>query len=177
MVRRLSQKKMAKEQRRLSRMQGSRRGEKKSSNYMKQLRKVNKIHRHIANQRLDQLHKLSAEIANRYDVVCVEDLNMKSMAGKGSRRGKSVMDSGYGMFRAMLAYKLDERNKILVGVEKWYPSTRICSRCGFRGPALNGPKTPAWTCPECGASHDWNRNAAANILQEGLRILNGGSAA
>ena len=172
-----SQKKLAKEQRRLSRMQGSRRGEKKSSNYMKQLRKVNKIHRHIANQRLDQLHKLSAEIANRYDVVCVEDLNMKSMAGKGSRRGKSVMDSGYGMFRAMLAYKLDERNKILVGVEKWYPSTRICSRCGFRGPALNGPKTPAWACPECGASHDWNRNAAANILQEGLRILNGGSAA
>ena len=77
-----SHKKLAKAQRRLSRMQGSKKHEDKSANYIKQLRKANKIHRHIANQRLDNLHKISTEIANQYDVVCVESLNMKSMSNK-----------------------------------------------------------------------------------------------
>ena len=89
---------------------------------MKQLRKVNKIHRHIANQRLDHLHKKSAEIANQYDVVCVESLNMRSMAGKSFGNGKATMDNGYGMFLSMLEYKLSDRNKYLVKVDKWFPT-------------------------------------------------------
>nr|MCR5777593.1 transposase [Lachnospiraceae bacterium] len=72
--------KLAKAQRRLSRMQGSKKHAAKSANYLKQLKKVNKIHRHIVNQRLDNLHKISTEIANQYDVVCIESLNMKSMS-------------------------------------------------------------------------------------------------
>ena len=97
-----SYKKLARAQRRLSRMKGSKKQEKKSNHYMKQLCKVNKIHRHIANQRLDHLHKKSAEIANQYDVVCVESLNMRSMAGKSFGNGKATMDNGYGMFLSML---------------------------------------------------------------------------
>lgn len=79
-----SHRKLAKAQRRLSRMQGSKKKEEKSANYLKQLKKVNRIHRRIANQRLDNLHKISTEIANQYDVVCVESLNMKSMSNKSS---------------------------------------------------------------------------------------------
>ena len=92
-----SYKKLARAQRRLSRMKGSKKQEKKSNHYMKQLCKVNKIHRHIANQRVDHLHKKSAEIANQYDVVCVESLNMRSMAGKSFGNGKATMDNGYGI--------------------------------------------------------------------------------
>ncbi len=71
--------------------------------HLKQLRKVNKIHRHIANQRLDKLHKLSTEIANQYDVVCVESLDMKAMSNKGFGIGLATMDNGYGLFINMLA--------------------------------------------------------------------------
>ena len=113
-----SHKKLAKSQRKLSRRQGSKKHEDKSANYIKQLRKVNKIHRHIANQRLDNLHKISTEIANQYDVVCVESLNMKSMSNKGFGNGKATLDNGYGMFLSMLKYKLSDRNKYLIKVDK-----------------------------------------------------------
>lgn len=88
---------------------------------IKQLRKINKIHRYITNQRLDNLHKISTEITNQYDVVCVESLNMRSMANKGFGNGKAILDNGYGMFLSMLKYKLSDRNKYLVKVDKWFP--------------------------------------------------------
>lgn len=95
-----SQKKLAKEQRRLSRMKGSKKNEPKSNNYIKQLRKTNKIHRHIANQRNDNLHKLSTEIANQYDVVCVEDLNMVAIGNKALKTAKLLMITGMACFFA-----------------------------------------------------------------------------
>ena len=113
--------KLAKAQHRLSRMRGSKKYETKSNNYMKQLRKVNKIHRHIANQRLDNLQKISTEIANQYDVVCVESLNMRSMANKGFGNGKATLDNGYGIFLSILKYKLSDRNKYFVKVDRWFP--------------------------------------------------------
>lgn len=112
-----SHKKLAWEQRKLSRMVGSKKGEVKSHRYLKQLKKVNKIHRHIANQRLDNLHKLSTEIANQYDVVCVENLNMRSMSNKGFGNGKSTLDNGYGIFLKLLEYKLAERGRYLIKVD------------------------------------------------------------
>ena len=166
-----SHEKLAKEQRNLSRKHGSRKGEQKSNNYLKQLRKVNRIHKHIANQRLDNLHKQSTEIANRYDVVCVEDLNMCSMMNKGFGNGKATMDNGYGMFLNMLAYKLADRNKYLVKVDKWYPSSQICHCCGFRNPLLKDLTIRKWDCPVCMANHERDYNAAINILKEGLRVL------
>lgn len=165
-----SHEKLARAQRRLSRMKGSKKHEKKSSNYRKQLRKVNKIHRHIANQRKDNLHKLSTEIANRYDVVCVEDLNMKAMSNKGFGNGKATLDNGFGMFLPMLEYKLNERGKYLIKVDKWYPSSQLCHVCGTLHPEMKDLKVRTMRC-DCGLVIGRDQNAAINILNEGLRIL------
>lgn len=154
-------------------MVGSEKGALKSQNYLKQIAKVNKIHRHIANQRLDNLHKLSTEIANRYDVVCVEDLNMRSMSNKGFGNGKATLDNGYGMFLTLLEYKLSDRNKYLVKVDKWYPSSQICSCCGYQNTLVKDLSIRNWDCPNCGSHHNRDINAAANILKEGLKILSG----
>lgn len=162
--------KLAREQRRLSRMQGSKKHEVKSNNYIKQLRKVNKIHRHIANQRLDNLHKISTEIANQYDVVCVESLNMRSMANHGFGNGKATLDNGYGMFLSMLEYKLSDRNKYLVKVDKWFPSSQICHCCGMLHPEMKNLAIRKMTC-DCGLIISRDQNAAINILNEGLRLL------
>ena len=163
--------KLAKAQRRLSRMQGARKHEIKSKNYIKQLRKLNKIHRHISNQRLDNLHQISTKIANLYDVVCVESLNMKSMSNKGFGNGKATLDNGYGMFLSMLEYKLSERNKYLVKVDKWFPSSQICHCCGEVHPEMKNLTIRTMKC-DCGLTISRDQNAAINILREGLRILN-----
>ena len=166
-----SHKKLAKEQRRLSRKKGSRKGEDKSHNYLKQQRKVNRIYTHIANQRKDNLHKISAEIANQYDIVCVEDLNMRNMSNRGFGNGKATLDNGYGMFLDMLEYKLGNRGKYLVKVDKWYPSSQICHCCGKRHPEMKDLRIRTMRC-ECGYAMDRDRNAAMNIRKEGLRIMN-----
>ncbi len=166
-----SHKKLAKAQRRLSGMQGSKKQEVKSKNYIKQLRKVNKIHRHIANQRLDNLHKLSTEIANQYDVVCVESLNLRSMSNKGFGNGKATLDNGYGMFLSMLAYKLSDKNKYLVKVDKWFPSSQMCHCCGTLHPEMKNLAIRTMKC-DCGVTISRDQNAAINILREGLRLLN-----
>ena len=165
-----SHKKLAKAQRKLSRMQGSKKHETKSNNFIKQLRKVNKIHKHIANQRLDNLHKLSTEIANQYDVVCVESLNLRSMSNKGFGNGKATMDNGYGMFLSMLEYKLSGRNKYLVKVDKWFPSSQICHCCGSLHPKMKDLAVRKITC-DCGLTMSRDQNAAINILNKGLRLL------
>lgn len=165
-----SHNKLAKAQRKLSRMQGSKKHEVKSNNYIKQLRKVNKIHRHIANQRLDNLHKRSTEIANQYDVVCVESLNMRSMANHGFGNGKATLDNGYGMFLSMLEYKLSDRNKYLIKVDKWFPSSQICHCCGMLHPEMKNLAIRKMKC-DCGLTISRDQNAAINILREGLRLL------
>lgn len=162
--------KLAREQHKLSRMQGSKKGEAKSKNYLKHLTKIGKIHRHIANQRLDNLHKLSTEIANQYDVVCVETLNMCSIANRGFGNGKTTLDNGYAMFLTMLEYKLSDRNKYLVRVDKWYPSSQICHQCGTIHPEMKNLQIRTMKC-DCGLTISRDQNAAINILNEGLRVL------
>ena len=162
--------KLAKGQRRLSRKVGNKKGSEKSKNYLKQLRRVNKIHRHIANQRLDNLHKISTGIANRYDVVCAESLNMRSMSNKGFGNGKATLDNGYGLFLNMLEYKLSDRGKYLVKVDKWFPSSQICHNCGAPHPEMKNLSIRVMYC-DCGYHIDRDQNAALNILQEGLRLL------
>lgn len=142
-----------------------------SNNYYKQQKKVAKIHRHIANQRKDYLHQKSTEIVNQYDFVCVEDLNMKAMSNKGFSNGKATMDNGYGMFLVFLDYKLQERGGKLVKVDKYYPSSQLCSCCGFQNAELKNLFIREWICPNCGTYHDRDRNAALNIKTEGLRLL------
>ena len=162
--------KLARGQRKLSRKVGNAKGSIKSNNYKKQLRKINKIHRHITHQRLDNLHKISTEIANRYDIICVESLNMQSMANHGFGNGKATLDNGYGMFLNMLKYKLSDRNKCLVKVDKWFPSSQICHRCGCVHPEMKDLHIRTMDC-DCGYHMNRDQNAALNILKEGLRIL------
>ena len=166
-----SQAKLAKEQRILSRKKGSKKNETRSNNYIKQLQKVNKIHRHIAHQRLDNLHKISTEIANQYDVVCVESLNMKAMSNKGFGNGKATLDNGYGMFLGFLDYKLTDRGKRLIKVDKWFPSSQICHCCGARHSEMKDLRIRTMKC-DCGLTMSRDQNAAINIKKEGLRIYN-----
>ena len=170
-----SHKKLAKEQRKLSRKKGSVKGEIKSCNYIKQLQKVNKIYKYIANQRLDNLHKMSTMLTKKYDIVCVEDLNMKNMSNKGFGNGKSTMDNGYGMFLNMLSYKLKRKGGYFVKIDKWYPSSQICCVCGKKHPEMkickHGRKQEYLIC-SCGNRMQRDVNAAKNILQEGLCMLN-----
>lgn len=163
---RKAEKRLVREQRRLSRRK------KGSSNYYKQKTKVAGISAHVANQRKDFLHKESTKIANSYSVVCVEDLDLRNISNKKRHLGKSTHDNGFGMFRTMLEYKLAERGKYFVKVSKWFPSTQLCSACGYQNVALKGDlKTRGWFCPACGTYHDRDVNAAINIMNEGLRIL------
>lgn len=158
-----------KEQRRLSRKVGSCKGEKRSGNYIRQQNRLFKKTRHVANQRKDFLHKRSTAIVKQYDAVCVEDLNMKAMANIGFGNGKAIMDNGYGMFLVMLEYKLRDRGKQLVKVDKWYPSSQICSCCGRKQKISLHVRI--YNCQLCGNHMDRDYNAAVNIRKEGLRIL------
>jgi putative transposase len=166
-----SQAKLKKEQRKLRNKVGSKRGELKSHNYSKQLQKVRKLHEHIANQRLDYLHKESTRLANQYDAILIEDLNMKAIANKGFGNGKATFDNGWGMFTTMLNYKMEEHGKYLQKIDRWYPSSQTCSICGCINSALKNLNIRKWTCLECGTEHDRDINAAINIKQEGLRLL------
>lgn len=157
--------KLAREQRKLSHCKYG------SNNYYKQLRKVNKTHAKIKRCRKDQLNKLSTELANKYDLIVIEDLNMRAMS-QTLRLGKSTMDNGFGMFRSMLEYKLADRGKYLVKVDRFFASTKTCNDCG----AINKDitlGTRRWTCSACGAIHDRDYNASKNILDEGIRIMKG----
>lgn len=165
-----SEKKLAKLQRRLAKKQGAKKGETKSNNYLKLLQKVNKVHRHIKNQRNDNLHKISNKITNHNDVACVEDLNMVSMSQK-PKLEKSTMDNGYGYFIRYLEYKLNNRGKKLIKVGKYFPSSQICSNCGKLNSEIRDINIRDWECPVCGAKLNRDINAAINIKNEGLRLL------
>ena len=160
---RASGKRLAREQRRLSRMvQGS-------GNYHKQKRRVAKLCRHTACQRRDYLHKLSAGMTNRYGPISVEDLDMRAMSGS-LHLGKATLDNGYGMFLSMLEYKQARKGHYFIKVDKHYPSSQLCA-CGFRNPVTKDLSVRTVTCPKCGRVYDRDRNAAANIDKEGLRIF------
>lgn len=156
--------KLAIEQRKLSKMKRN------SNHYKVQKRKVSKLQEHTANQRKDWIHKLSTEIANRYDVVCIEDLDLHAQA-QSLRLGKAVSDNGFGMFRCLLEYKLLERGKYLSRVDKFFASTKTCHCCGYKNKNI-ALKDRIWTCPNCNTKHDRDINAAINIKNEGLRLLN-----
>ena len=157
-----SQKKLAHEQKKLNRKQ------KDSNNYKKQKRRVAKVHKHIANQRMDSRQKASTAIANRYDVACAEDIDLKAISNRKFHNGKSTMDNAYGEFLRMLEYKMKDRGKYFVRVSRWYPSSQICSRCGKRHKMPLSVRV--YEC-ECGLVMNRDHNAALNIKREGLRIL------
>lgn len=161
---RLSQSKLAREQRKLSRMK------KGSNNFLKQKKKIARLHEKIANQRKDFLHKKALYLAETYDAVMIEDLNMQAMAGFG-HLGKSVSDNGWGLFVFMLEYKLEDREKKLVRIDKWFPSSQKCSQCGHIHKETKDLSVREWICPECHTVHHRDVNAAINIRNEGVRQI------
>ena len=162
---RQTEKRLKREQRKLSLMQ------KNAKNRNKQRIKVAKIHEKAANQRKDFLHKQSRQIANAYDCICIENLDMKAMA-QSLNFGKSVSDNGWGMFVAFLQYKLADMGKQLVKVDKFFASSQTCNVCGYKNTDTKNLSIRAWDCPECGAHHDRDVNAAINIRNEGMRLVN-----
>ena len=155
-----SQEKLAKLQRRLSRMEPG------SKNYREAVQKYRKLHEHIANQRRDFIHKQSSRIANDWNAVCVRPDALDEMARKFPHG--NPLDSGFGMFREFLRYKLARQGKLLILVDRYAPTTRTCSACGAVLDGAASYKKPRWVCPKCGAVHDREVNAAKNIKAQGL---------
>ena len=144
--------------------------EKFSKNYKKVQIKLAKLHEKIKNQRKDFQHKISRRIINENQVIVSEDLNVKGML-KNHKLAKSIQDASFSSFCNIIAYKALEQHRQYVKIGTFYPSSKLCHCCGFKYKGLKLDER-FWTCPECGTYLDRDENAAINILQEGLRILN-----
>lgn len=152
-------------QRRLSKKQ------KGSNNRNKARIKLAKHCRKIANQRNDFLHKLSTRLITENQGINIEDLNVKVMI-KNHKLAKSIQDASFGILRQQLIYKAKRyiKPKVVCLVDRFYPSTQICSHCNTKSEVKIKLHIREWTCGHCGTHHDRDINAATNILNEGLRL-------
>lgn len=156
-------KKLAKMQRKLSKMKIG------SNNYNKQKKKVAKLHLHIKNMRHDFLHKVSRKLVDENQVIVLEDLNVKGMI-KNHKLAKSIQDVGWGTFKTFVSYKAEWANKTVVFVDQFFPSSKLCNGCKEKNTLLS-LNDRTWVCPTCGTEHDRDENAANNIKEEGIRLL------
>ena len=139
-----------------------------SNNYKKLQAKIQKLHAKIRNQRNDFLQKESTRLVNMYDVIIVEDIDLRAIGG-ALKLGKNLHDNGFGMFRTMLEYKLERKGSCLVKVDRWFASTKTCSNYGHVQKMELSERT--YVCEECGFTLDRDWNAAINIREEGKRIF------
>lgn len=141
----------------------------KSNNRNKARIKLAKFHDKIVNTRKDFLHKLSTNLIKEYDIICVEDLCFKAFMK--TNKAKSYQDVAQSEFIRQLEYKAEWYGKTISKINRFYPSTQLCSECGYKNPDIKNLDIREYDCPECGTHHDRDINAAINILREGLRIL------
>jgi putative transposase len=139
-----------------------------SANRRKAKAKVARAHRKVRAARADFLHRVSTRLVREHDVIVVEDLNVAGMV-RNWRLAKAISDCGWGEFRRMLDYKAERAGRRLVVLDRFYPSSKTCSACGYLLAELS-LSTRHWTCPGCGARHDRDHNAAQNILAAGLAV-------
>ena len=154
--------KLAKLQRRLAKKQ------KGSANRKKARLKVAKLHAKIADSRKDFLHKLSTRLINENQVIAIETLAVSNMQ-KNHSLAKSIADASWSEFVRQLEYKALWYGRELVGIDRWYPSSKRCSDCGHTV-AKMPLNVREWACPECGTVHDRDINAARNVLAAGLAV-------
>ena len=159
-----SQEKLAREQRKLSQMV------KGSNNRNKQRIKVSRLHKHIQNQRNDYLHKLSKKIIDENQVICLEDLKVKDMMND-SKLARNISDVSWSRLVSMLTYKANWYGRNVVKVPSIYPSSQLCSICGYKNSITKSLNIRKWICPKCGTIHDRDINAAKNILSKGIEML------
>ena len=167
------EKNLKRKQQKLSRKQ------KGSNSRNKYRKKVAKVHERVSNSRQDFLHKLSRKLVNENQVVVVENLHVKGMVTledsltlryRNPKLAKAISDAGWGMFTNFLAYKLEKKGGKLVEIDRWFPSSKLCSNCYYQIDELP-LDAREWTCSHCGTHHDRDGNAATNIRAEGIRIL------
>ena len=159
-----SQEKLAKEQRKLSKMV------KGSNNRNKQRIKIARLHKKIQNQRNDYLHKLSRKIIDENQVICLEDLKVKDME-QNNKLARNISDASWSRLVSMLIYKANWYGRTIVKVPSDYPSSQLCSTCGYKNSITKSLNIRKWVCLECGTVHDRDINAARNILSKGTTIL------
>ena len=147
---------------------------KKGSNcYEKQRLKVANLHKKITNSRLDNLHKVSSELIKKYDLIFLEDLNIKGMI-KNHKLSKHIADASWSKFVELLTYKAEWNDKQIVKIDRFFPSSKTCNSCGHINQNLD-LNIREWTCPSCNTKLDRDLNASKNILIEGYKHISSGT--
>ena len=137
----------------------------------KQRKKLAILHEKITNIRKDYLHKVSTEIVKNHDIISVEDLAVKNIM-KNHKLSQAMSDVSLGNFYSMLEYKCDWNDKQFVKIDRFFPSSKMCFKCGWINQDLT-LNIREWKCTSCGEKHDRDFNASKNILKQGLKILSG----
>jgi putative transposase len=145
----------------LSKKVGAKKGERKSKNFIKATKKLSKLHARIANIRNDAVHKMTTMLTRTYSIIGIEDLNVSGML-KNHKLSRSIMDMSFYEFRRQLEYKAKNTGSNVVIAERFYPSSKTCSKCGWKVNELP-LDIREWTCPECRTEHDRDVNAAMNL--------------
>ena len=145
------------------------RKQKGSNNRKKAKAKLSRLYYRISNIRKDFLHKLTTELVRKFDVICLEDLNVQGML-RNRRLSRAIHDLGFYELKRQLIYKANQFGKTVKSVERFFPSSKTCSCCGFKLEKLS-LSVRKWTCEKCGAEHDRDINASINILNFAHKVL------
>ena len=141
-----------------------------SANWEKNRIELAKLYEKAINQKRDFLDQLSTKLVKVFDIICIEDLNVSGMV-KNHHLAQAISSVSWYQFISMLEYKAKWYGKQVVKIDRFYPSSQICSNCGHKEPKVKNLDVRQWTCPQCGTTHDRDVNASINILNEGLRQL------